>query len=792
MLGSPIASLDEGTIPRPLRVVRALVLVLIGMDLLGYLLRPPVVVNPWLYYPVVVLSAGGSALALFRPVLALAVVAVPISSALTDPFGQDITPLLVTTVMVWAVARVQVAALVTLGYLAFAAAIAAGGFNGPIRGAAVAAVVSVCCLVGGVIRVLWWRHDRMDRRIRRLHAQTARLKAAERTALADELSQLLADELHEHQRELAGVQASTDAAALSRVLERAEGSARNTLAQLRALVSTLRGRDAGTDRPAAGARGGLVEIAEEVEEVLVGHGHPVTLEVPATLPRVGDFSQQLLGSVLREAGALMVRQAPPGLPCAITVCVESDRLSVEVEHPGSGTTALRGLLLAAQQRVAAAGGTIAIDVPDDSWGLRASMPVLTGPPKRPAPARRRFGWRGTAQLVAVALGLVMAIRAALELAAGSHGWAWWALSGLAWIGLAVLGWAIRYSVAIMIAVLLVGLLSLEPSLVLGQPAQLAITVLAMVGVLHRGRWAWIVTIAWAAYNQFWFRSLDLVIASTSVVVPFVGVMIGLAIEHFRWLHTYQDHRLKVATTHHDAARDDVRRELAGELHDIVAHQLSLITMQASSYRGETEVARLRAGVDRVASINASAQADLALLLHVMQAQASGRPDADTGWLSPTAAVEAAVRTLREAGHPAHGEIDPAADGADPTTRKTLTRIVREATTNILRYAPPGQQCRIDMVTDGDGVRLSVDSPLPERPRHSAHSTGLGLIGLEERARITGGTFVAGASAGRWQVLAELPLTAQFDLRPRADDLQLEASGNPPGSTMPSWIPRIRI
>lgn len=114
-------------------------------------------------------------------------------------------------------------------------------------------------------------------------------------------------------------------------------------------------------------------------------------------------------------------------------------------------------------------------------------------------------------------------------------------------------------------------------------------------------------------------------------------------------------------------------------------------------------------------------------------------------------------------------VDPAIDGTDPTTRRTLTRIVREATTNILRYAPPGSGCAVTIGVLHGEVSLTITNLLPVVPRHSEHSTGLGLVGLEERARITGGSFVAGPDDGQWRVLARLPLTPTVDLRPRAED-----------------------
>lgn len=796
MIGIATPRPDEGRPSRPLRVVRALVLVVIGVDLLLALFLTGGRA-PWLYGAVMTLSAIGVALTLFRPMLGLAACLVPIASALWAPVGQDVAPLMVTTVVLCATASVRTVWIVMVSYLGFAAA--SWALTGPQRGIAVLVMLLLAAAVGLTARMLRRRNERMDLRIRRLQAQTRRLRSAERAELAEELSRLLVDGLRDGQRDLAEARTGAGATELGRVLERADATARDTLAQLRGLVSTLRGRPA--EPFAAGASADLLGVAEEVEDLLVGHGYPTTIELPAQLPGAGDFARQLLATILREAGALLLQQAPPGESCAVVVTLAEGRLGVELSHPGPGAGRVGGPLRLAERRVLAAGGTFEIDE-RDGWRVRASMPVLADAtaeslaapaPAMPAHGWRPESWRRAGAFAVLGMALVMAVRAVLDLSAGADGWAWWAAWSLVGPGLASLAWRPRYAVVGMLAVLLVSVLGVQPSLVVGQPAQLAIMTLAAIGVVHRARWAWIVTLGWAVYCLIWFRSPDLRPAVDGLFYPIAGAMVGLAAQHFQRLVNSSDRRLRSAASQHDAARDDVRRELAGELHDIVAHQLSLITMQAGAYRGETDPAVLRVGIDRVAAINASARADLALLLHVMRAPMSAQPDPDAGWLSPTAAVEAAVGTLGEAGHRVRTQVDPTVDAADPTTRKTATRIVREATTNILRYAPPGAECSIRVVTSGDQLELTIENPLPDRPRLSPHSTGLGLIGLDERARITGGTFAAGPAGGRWQLVAQLPLRPQVDLRPRAEDEhQFDVEDSVSGSTMPSWIPRIRI
>lgn len=126
-----------------------------------------------------------------------------------------------------------------------------------------------------------------------------------------------------------------------------------------------------------------------------------------------------------------------------------------------------------------------------------------------------------------------------------------------------------------------------------------------------------------------------------------------------------------------------------------------------------------------------------------------------------------VATLRHAGHEVNLTVAAAADDSDPTTQRTVSRILREATTNILRYAPPGSACDIAVTASHHWVGVTVANPLPDVSRSNPHSTGLGLVGLAERV------------ARRWHARRRTG-------GPRSHP---PGGGRRPGSTMPSWIAR---
>ena len=212
-----------------------------------------------------------------------------------------------------------------------------------------------------------------------------------------------------------------------------------------------------------------------------------------------------------------------------------------------------------------------------------------------------------------------------------------------------------------------------------------------------------------------------------------------------------------------------RARIARELHDVVAHHMSVITVQADSapYRipGLPDAAR-----EEFTSIATSARESLAemrRLLVVLRSEGTeGERAPQPGLDRVQQLIEATVR----AGVPA--ELSLAAELGDVPQAVDLSayRIVQEALANVVRHAP-GAATRVSVRSDdgtdgGEGGPwlhvLVVNGPAPERtsPLESS-GTGHGLVGMRERVRLTGGTLDTGPLPdGGFRVAARLPLTSK--------------------------------
>ncbi|MFJ3085311.1 sensor histidine kinase [Streptomyces sp. NPDC086838] len=201
-----------------------------------------------------------------------------------------------------------------------------------------------------------------------------------------------------------------------------------------------------------------------------------------------------------------------------------------------------------------------------------------------------------------------------------------------------------------------------------------------------------------------------------------------------------------------------RARIARELHDVVAHHMSVITVQADSapYRLPELSDEAREEFGTIAASARESLAEMRRLLVVLRGDGTeGERAPQPGIDRLQQLVEATVR----AGLPA--ELSLAADVGDvpPAVDLSAYRIVQEALANVVRHAP-GARTRVSVTSDGGQVTVLVVNGPPEQPVSPLESagTGHGLVGMRERVRLTGGSLDTGPLPdGGFRVAARLPL-----------------------------------
>ncbi len=207
------------------------------------------------------------------------------------------------------------------------------------------------------------------------------------------------------------------------------------------------------------------------------------------------------------------------------------------------------------------------------------------------------------------------------------------------------------------------------------------------------------------------------------------------------------------------ARMQERARIAGEMHDLLGHRLSLIALYAGALelRTREHQPELNTQADLIRSTAGTALDELREVLGLLRVDA-GRPDGEgpADSVGKRADIESLVDSSRAAGQP----VILSWEGGDLTdvdvrVRRAVHRVVRESLTNVHKHAP-GAPAR--MTVRLDAVRASVEVRNALRsPQTSPSSTGLGLVGLQERARLVGGTVAARREADEFVLTASLPL-----------------------------------
>ncbi|MDO5498150.1 MAG: histidine kinase, partial [Propionibacteriaceae bacterium] len=253
----------------------------------------------------------------------------------------------------------------------------------------------------------------------------------------------------------------------------------------------------------------------------------------------------------------------------------------------------------------------------------------------------------------------------------------------------------------------------------------------------------------------------------TMLVELMAVLLGLLLRAF--LSSRVKAQVAIARLQEENAeiRLTERRQLARELHDVVAHHLSLISLQVMGHRDAPNPAELRAAMDRIEASSRSALEELRALVGVLNAPSAA--DSTDDLTCPRKIVEAVdhfASVLADHDRPLAVTMAEGLDDLGLAHQKTLSRIVQESVTNILKYAPAGHPCELTISRSVGEVRLRIVNDLGSRgdgdsrePDDASLTSGWGLRSLRERVDLLGGSFGAGPQGSRWAVEAMLPTPA---------------------------------
>ncbi|MFD5428394.1 sensor histidine kinase [Streptomyces sp. NPDC127084] len=209
-----------------------------------------------------------------------------------------------------------------------------------------------------------------------------------------------------------------------------------------------------------------------------------------------------------------------------------------------------------------------------------------------------------------------------------------------------------------------------------------------------------------------------------------------------------------------------RTRIARELHDVVAHHMSVITVQADSapYRIDGLPDTAREEFAAIASSARESLTEMRRLLAVLRSEgAEGERAPQPGLDRIQQLVEATVRAgvpvvlSLQTGLTRLAELDAVPQSVD----LSAYRIVQEALANVVRHAPGASTC-VSVTADDTHLTVLVVNSAATEPLSALESTGTGhgLVGMRERVRLTGGSLDTGPLPdGGFRVAARMPLAA---------------------------------
>jgi signal transduction histidine kinase len=230
-------------------------------------------------------------------------------------------------------------------------------------------------------------------------------------------------------------------------------------------------------------------------------------------------------------------------------------------------------------------------------------------------------------------------------------------------------------------------------------------------------------------------------------------LLASLLDRAQQLERERDQQIRLAATAE-------RTRIAREMHDVIAHSLSVIITLAdgAALSNSTAPAEATEAMLQVAATGRTSMAEMRRLLGVLR-ESGTTPD-----LGPQPGLDrldALIAEMRAAGLPARLSVTGASRPVPPTTASVVYRIVQESLTNALKHADHPTHVWVTIHWHAEHVSLTISDdggPGSAATPQGLPSTGHGVTGMRERAALFGAALTAGPRAPRgWQVRTTLPL-----------------------------------
>lgn len=189
-----------------------------------------------------------------------------------------------------------------------------------------------------------------------------------------------------------------------------------------------------------------------------------------------------------------------------------------------------------------------------------------------------------------------------------------------------------------------------------------------------------------------------------------------------------------------------RLRISRELHDVVAHQVTMVSIRAGALGVQSQDPVVREAAADIRALTGATLTELRAMLSLLHAP---------GGALSTPGLDDIDELVAATGMPVEVDYDGDSASVDPAVSRAAYRVLQETLTNAHRHAP-GASVHVVVARRAGGLRLTVHNTAATRRPEGNGTAGLGLLGLRERVQALGGTLTAGPDDGGWTVRAEFP------------------------------------
>lgn len=271
----------------------------------------------------------------------------------------------------------------------------------------------------------------------------------------------------------------------------------------------------------------------------------------------------------------------------------------------------------------------------------------------------------------------------------------------------------------------------------------------------------IFVLLWTALGAITLESVTAVAIATTTIATVTPFLIGREMRTRR--ERAEELRQKVADAEREReesarrAVEEERARIARELHDVVAHQMTVMTIQAEGARriADGSDPRVREALDTIKATGHSALAEMRRVVGLLR-----ETDSQSAELAPLPRLDdlrSLVEQVSSAGVPVdftvNGSARQLADGAE----LSAFRIVQESLTNVVQHGGPGVSANVEVRYGDESLDVVVEDDGRGAAAGPSNGGGHGLVGMRERVSVLGGSFEAGPKpGGGYRVHASIP------------------------------------